>query len=82
MNDQMLRVSSVSVTGLFGIYDHSFDLNSTDRVTILHGPNGVGKTILFEDEEKTAHRDLVFAIQWSLFISASHTVSVVLYHIE
>lgn len=48
MNDQMLRVSSVSVVGLFGIYDHNFSLNAEDRVTILHGPNGVGKTILLK----------------------------------
>ncbi|MYN04390.1 AAA family ATPase [Pseudoduganella sp. DS3] len=30
--------------GLFGLYSHSFDLDSFERVTILHGPNGVGKT--------------------------------------
>ena len=30
--------------GLFELYDHRIDLNLTDRVTLLHGPNGVGKT--------------------------------------
>ena len=39
-----LRLQLVEVNGLFGIYDHHIDLNLEDRVTLLHGPNGVGKT--------------------------------------
>ena len=39
---QLLRLQRVEVDGLFGIYDHRIDLN--DRVTLLHGRNGVGKT--------------------------------------
>ena len=41
---QLLRLQRVEVHGLFGIYDHPIDLNLRDRVTLLHGPNGVGKT--------------------------------------
>ena len=41
---QLLRLQRVEVDGLFGIYDHSIDLNLPDRVTLLHGRNGVGKT--------------------------------------
>lgn len=43
---QLARLHRIEVDGLFGIYDHRIKLNleSTDRVTILHGPNGVGKT--------------------------------------
>ena len=45
MNEyQLLRLQRVEVDGLFGIYDHSIDLNLPDRVTLLHGRNGVGKT--------------------------------------
>ena len=40
------RIKRIEVVGLFGIYDHVIDLNLEDRVTILHGPNGVGKTVL------------------------------------
>ena len=40
----LIRLRRVEVEGLFGIYDHTIDLNLEDRVTVLHGPNGVGKT--------------------------------------
>ena len=41
---QLLRLRRVEVDGLFGIYDHHIDLDLNDRVTLLHGQNGVGKT--------------------------------------
>ncbi|WP_133513070.1 AAA family ATPase [Candidatus Thiosymbion oneisti] len=44
--ESLLRVSSIQVEGLFDLYDHQVDLKPDDRVTILHGPNGVGKTML------------------------------------
>ena len=37
------RIRRIEVEGLFGAYDHRIDLNP-DGVTLLHGPNGVGKT--------------------------------------
>jgi len=42
------RIKRIEVVGLFGLYDHVIDLNLEDRVTILHGPNGVGKTVLLQ----------------------------------
>lgn len=42
------RVTKISVTGLFGLYDHTIDLNAAERMTIIHGPNGVGKTVLLK----------------------------------
>lgn len=39
---QRLRVFRVE--GLFGKYDHTIPLRWDERVTVLHGPNGVGKT--------------------------------------
>lgn len=42
------RVTKISVVGLFGLYDHTIDLNEADRITIIHGPNGVGKTVLLK----------------------------------
>jgi hypothetical protein len=41
---ELLRIKSVSVEGLFGLYDHTIPLHLDERVTIIHGPNGVGKT--------------------------------------
>lgn len=46
-NDDLLRVNEIRVEKLFGKYTHRVPLRTTDRVTIIHGPNGVGKTVLF-----------------------------------
>ena len=43
---ELLRLERVEVDGLFDIYDHRISLNLDDRVTLLHGPNGVGKTVV------------------------------------
>jgi energy-coupling factor transporter ATP-binding protein EcfA2 len=43
----MSFISQIAIRGLFGLYDHSVDINSDSRVTIIAGPNGVGKTTLF-----------------------------------
>ena len=43
-SDQLARLERIEVDGLFGIYKYCISLNLNDRVTILHGPNGVGKT--------------------------------------
>ncbi len=41
-----MRISKVSVKKLFGIFDHEIPLNQESRITIIHGPNGFGKTTL------------------------------------
>lgn len=41
-----MRVTSIAVKGLFGIFDHVVPLRSAERVTIIHGPNGFGKTVI------------------------------------
>lgn len=45
---EVLRVKRIQVEGLFGLYNHDIPLNADDRVTIIHGPNGVGKTVLLK----------------------------------
>jgi len=40
------RLTNIEVDGLFDLHDHRVPLHMQDRITILHGPNGVGKTIL------------------------------------
>ena len=41
-----MRIKQISVNGLFGIFNHVIPLNINERVTILHGPNGFGKTAI------------------------------------
>jgi predicted ATP-binding protein involved in virulence len=41
-----MRITSVTVKGLFGVFEHSIPLQSKERVTIIHGPNGFGKTVM------------------------------------
>lgn len=45
---QLRRLQRIEVDGLFGIYHHHIDLKLDDRVTLLHGPNGVGKTTVLK----------------------------------
>ena len=40
-----MRITKVSVKKLFGIFDHEIPMHDS-RITIIHGPNGFGKTIL------------------------------------
>jgi len=41
-----MRIRSISVTKLFGIFDHEIPLNMKERITIIHGLNGYGKTVI------------------------------------
>ncbi len=37
-------LTSFSVHGLFGTFDHKIDFDQNERIKIIHGPNGFGKT--------------------------------------
>jgi predicted ATP-binding protein involved in virulence len=41
-----MRIKSITIDKLFGYFDHVVKLKTKDRITILHGPNGVGKTTI------------------------------------
>lgn len=41
-----MQIQQISVSGLFGIFDHVIPLNGDERITIIHGPNGFGKTAM------------------------------------
>ena len=41
-----MRIKQISVSGLFGIFNHVIPLNMDDRITVIHGPNGFGKTAM------------------------------------
>jgi energy-coupling factor transporter ATP-binding protein EcfA2 len=43
-----MRIKSIYVENLFGMFDHHIGLKVSDRVTIIHGPNGVGKTTVLK----------------------------------
>lgn len=41
-----MQAIRVAVKGLFSTFDHDITFKQTDPVTIIHGPNGHGKTVL------------------------------------
>lgn len=43
-----MRINKISVTKLFGVFNHPVSLNMEDRITIIHSPNGFGKTALLK----------------------------------
>ena len=43
-----MRLKNIRVTKLFGLFDHDISVRLDDRVTIIHGPNGFGKTAILK----------------------------------
>ncbi len=43
-----MRITKIFVEKLFGVFDHEIRLNLDDRITIIHSPNGYGKTIILK----------------------------------
>jgi ABC-type transport system involved in cytochrome c biogenesis ATPase subunit len=43
-----MRVTEISVKALFGTFNHYIPLMHADRVTLIHGPNGLGKTMMLK----------------------------------
>ena len=41
-----MRINKISIAKLFGVFNHPVSLNMEDRITIIHSPNGFGKTAL------------------------------------
>ena len=41
------RIKQITVTGLFGMFNHVIPLHMDERITIIRGPNGFGKTTIF-----------------------------------
>ena len=39
-----MRISGIRVQGLFDTFDHTIPMNLQSRITLIHGPNGIGKT--------------------------------------
>jgi energy-coupling factor transporter ATP-binding protein EcfA2 len=64
-----MRVKRVSVTGLFGVFDHPIDFNLRERITIIHGPNGYGKTIILRmiDGLLSGSYEVFYSVPYSKF---------------
>jgi predicted ATP-binding protein involved in virulence len=58
-----MRIQQISVEGLFGRFNHSLPLNAEERITLIHGPNGIGKTTILK---------MVWALFGRRFISLKH----------
>ncbi|WP_342306267.1 AAA family ATPase [Methanolobus sp. ZRKC5] len=43
-----MNITQIKIKKLFDLYDHEIKLNSNERITIIYGPNGVGKTIILQ----------------------------------
>lgn len=43
-----MRLRRFAVKGLFGLFDHEVAFNLNDRITIIHAPNGYGKTVILK----------------------------------
>ena len=43
-----MTVKKIVLKNLFGLFDHEIDLRVDERITIIHGPNGVGKTTILQ----------------------------------
>jgi ABC-type transport system involved in cytochrome c biogenesis ATPase subunit len=43
-----MRILEISIEKLFGTFDHNIPLEHADRVTLIHGPNGLGKTMMLK----------------------------------
>lgn len=41
-----MKIKKIVVKNLFKIFHHEIPLNMEDHITIIHGPNGFGKTVL------------------------------------
>lgn len=44
----MKRIKQISVKNLFGLFDHTIPLHLDEHITIIHGPNGFGKTTILK----------------------------------
>lgn len=81
-----MRLTSVKVEGLFGLFDHEVQLNQEERITIATGPNGVGKTTLlrlissffgsdFQEIVRVSFGQALFAFDNGLTVSVEREVS-------
>ena len=52
-----MKIKRILVKNLFGIFYHEIPLNLDEQITIIHGPNGFGKTIILTALYKFFNKD-------------------------
>ena len=52
----MKRIRQISVSNLFGMFSYVIPLHMDDRITIIHGPNGFGKTAILRLLNEVFHK--------------------------
>jgi len=55
-----MRITKLSVKGLFGMFDNESPLDQESRITIINGPNGGGKTVLMQMVYSLFHYGYMF----------------------
>lgn len=77
-----MYLDKVVVSGLFGLFDYEIELCRSGPVTVIHGPNGYGKTAilklidaLFNGPTKTLHSTLFSA--FTVYFTSGEEVRVV-----
>lgn len=53
-----MRLEQISVTNLFNRFNHTIQMHSDSRITIIHGSNGIGKTVLLRMVDGLFNGDL------------------------
>jgi predicted ATP-binding protein involved in virulence len=48
MENRAVRISHFTVEKLFGLFGHTIDFKLRERITIMHAPNGYGKTAILK----------------------------------
>ena len=43
-----MRVKEIRIEGLFDMFDHTIPLKMEERLSIVYGINGIGKTMMFK----------------------------------
>lgn len=52
-----MRIKQIRLTRLFDLFDHVVPLHLDEGITIIHGPNGFGKTVLLKLIDALFHRN-------------------------
>ena len=60
-----MRIKEIKIEGLFDMFDHTIPLNMEERLSIIYGINGVGKTMVFKILNSLFNLDLINLIALS-----------------
>ena len=41
-----MLIKSIKIKNLFGMFNYTLNFNYDEKITILYGPNGIGKTVI------------------------------------